>query len=515
MLPAERPGKAGRSILSRGAASGPEGGHRAGGGRVVGRSRSWALWAMVGFLILIGAACDEAETPASEPAWGSEAVDYFGALAEALTEDDFYGVLDFFEPTAAVEDRTSRSRGAVQPVTNLLLGNRADLARELLEVHLGPSDAVAVVRWPDSGDVGAVVTTTHDGLIAGEVVFLDADSLLTSLRAAPETVARYETLYRSYAAAWESGDPDGIAGLYAEEATVRRTIFGDDAALWATVHSPGDGDASVPMLFLDPLRYGDDSQRAIGLYEVTSPGGCSFGVAIRWDFSGDLIVREDRYVEVASTRLCDQGGLPEGWWSGLVLPGPRDLVVTGTIAGASGVPIAVHNGTPDLDAVVEWGLERFRGAGLAEPRVDSVTFEPTRMCEGVFGRVVEEPDGERRLFLCIDGSELCSEQGQCGPVALNIKMGVLHELGHAWMLDHTDSEVRTELLHHSGRSVWSDEGAAWLERGVEYAAEVLAWGLVDEPVVLVRLADPPCRELAIAFEILTGSVPQPAQPDCT
>ena len=98
--------------------------------------------------------------------------------------------------------------------------------------------------------------------------------------------------------------------------------------------------------------------------------------------------------------------------------------------------------------------------------------------------------------------------------ALNVRVGILHELGHAWILDYTDGPARSRLLDLSGRETWDDPAAAWHLRGSEYAAEVLAWGLLDGVVPLVRIGDPPCLELIEAFELLTGSRPVADRSDC-
>lgn len=76
-----------------------------------------------------------------------------------------------------------------------------------------------------------------------------------------------------------------------------------------------------------------------------------------------------------------------------------------------------------------------------------------------------------------------------------VTVGILHELGHAWLLDHADQELHAKVPDSSGRAVWADEGVAWIDRGVEYAAAVLSWGLADEAIGLERLGDPPCGQL--------------------
>jgi hypothetical protein len=469
-------------------------------------------------------ACAASEASVGEP-WGNEAVGYFRELSTAYTEDDFYGILDFFSVDAQVHHRTSHFGKVPRSVPDLLHGNRADLSRQLLEVYLGTTDAITLIRWPNRGDFGAVVAELRNGLITSETVFVDAASLENSLRASPAVVARYQDLYDQYAWARSSGDPQRLAVLYGLEATVpeasgieawiddRVASLAEDGSLrWSTVPVTSLALAS-PALFLDPIRYGDDPQRAVAVYQVEPSVGCSLRLAVRWEIADGLIVQEHRFAEVESFRRCSSGDLPRGWWTGLALPGPRDQLVTGTVGTFGGQTIEIHNGTTSLEELLTWGLRRFGAAGLVEPRVDSVTFEPTRVCDGVFGRVIDA-DGARDLFLCIDGNDLCEDPEPCGVPALNIRVGILHELGHAWMLDYADEEIRSRLLELSGREVWSDPGTAWTDRGVEYAAEVLAWGLADEPVRLVQLGDPPCEELTAAFQLLTGLPPLGRGADC-
>jgi hypothetical protein len=84
---------------------------------------------------------------------------------------------------------------------------------------------------------------------------------------------------------------------------------------------------------------------------------------------------------------------------------------------------------------------------------------------------------------------------------------MLHELAHAWMIDHVDDETVQELLVVSGRTTWDDQTVPWIDRGVEYAADVVAWGLLEEGLPMVRLGAPPCVELARAFAVITDSSP--------
>ena len=116
-------------------------------------------------------------------------------------------------------------------------------------------------------------------------------------------------------------------------------------------------------------------------------------------------------------------------------------------------------------------------------------------------------------MLCIFEDGLCDDPN-CASPSPGAEAGMLHELAHAWMLDHLDDATRQRVLGVSGRSVWNDAGVAWVDRGVEYAAETLAWGLSVEKLPLVRLGRPPCEQLTAVFEVLTGIAPLREQQDC-
>ncbi len=111
----------------------------------------------------------------------------------------------------------------------------------------------------------------------------------------------------------------------------------------------------------------------------------------------------------------------------------------------------------------------------------------------------------RNVFLCMYEKDLCPSTGDCTKQALSARATVLHELAHAWMIDRVSDATRAGLLELSGRKTWGDDNVPWPERGVEYAAEVITWGLLDDVIPMVRLRTPPCEELAAAFELLTGA----------
>lgn len=168
--------------------------------------------------------------------------------------------------------------------------------------------------------------------------------------------------------------------------------------------------------------------------------------------------------------------------------------------------IEVYNGSERLEHLLEGAIRRFSGAGLSEPVLDSVTYEQGRACAERSGRVLDA-DGQRRMFVCIYESDLCPNLGSCDVPSSSSRVATLHELGHVWMLDNVDTTTQSELLSLSGRTTWLGTDVLWVDRGVEYAADVIAWGLLEEEVDMVRIRSTWRDELTAAFCLLTGSSP--------
>ncbi len=476
-------------------------------------------------LAVIAIACTDTATSAeggssnSAAAWGSEAIVYVDRLAEVYRENDFYGILDFYTAAAEIEKWRGDNRGG-WPVPDLIKWNSADLGFDVVGVHLGVDGALTIVRWLSSDDVGVVISDFNDGRIDHEVAFDLGDSLERSLRATPETIRTYEGLYRAYADAWSGHDGAAAARLYAPGAVIRDigragpgVIVEDGIAssrdAWEIITASDlfeDQSEAVPALFLGPSEYGGDPGRAVGVYLVTNAEGCQYQTGVGWILEDGVIVDEIRFHEAESYRRCVSDTLPVGWWSDLALPNPSDQVATGEIRSVDGSRIEIRNGTEALVDLLGWGIARFADGDLSPPAMDAVIFEPSRNCEDRSGRVLD--DGTvRNLFVCMYDSDVCTIAGSCTVPGTSARIAMLHELAHAWMIDHVDDETVQELLVVSGRTTWDDQTVPWIKRGVEYAADVVAWGLLEESLPMVRLGAPPCVELARAFSVITGSSP--------
>jgi hypothetical protein len=467
--------------------------------------------------------CSPPQREAVPAEWGAEAIVYFERLATAYTDNDVYGILDFYTPVADIEKWRGDNRGG-WPIPDLIRWNSADLGVEIVSVSLGEDAALTLVRWPGNSDLGAVVSDLDQGRIDHEVHFDLGSSLAQGLRALPATIGAYEDHYAAYAHLWSAGEPSSISSLYAPGADivdvagaggpvpVEEVVDGTMGMRWDAV-SAADlfGDVTVmdtPAVFLGPTEYGTDPQRAVGVYAVTDNEGCEHQVAVQWVLVDGAIVDEQRFHEAESYRACAGLEPPDGWWSGLSLPRSLDQITTGSVATVGGDVIEVRNGTSALTELLDWGMRRFADNHLPPPSIDTVTFEPSRSCEGLSGRVLD--DGTtRNLYVCMYDSDVCAGVETCSSASPSARLAVLHELAHAWMLDHIDDTASDRVLAVSGRTTWDDHEAPWSDRGVEYAAEVMAWGLIDEGLPMVRIGAPACSELGAAYMVLTG-VPPPA-----
>jgi hypothetical protein len=471
----------------------------------------------VAALVALAVACSANDGAQDDAPWGSEAVSFFDELTVEHADNNFYGVLDFYTPSAYIEKWRGDIQGGAQ-VAELLRWNSGDLDQEILGVYLSSVGALTIVSWDATSEMGAVVSTIQGGLIEGETVFDLAGPLKRSLRASPGVVAKYEGLYNTYAEAWTRGDADQIAALYASTAVVKdplnqlkldgRESIAESGAPGQTVEAYSGWDTADPLstVFLGPIAYGQDPGRAVGIFDVTEGAGCVHRIAVVWHLNGGLITAEDRYHDVDTFPDCFSSS-PDGWWTGLGRPSPSDEVITGVLRTPAGRDLQVHNGTPLLERVLQDALARYGAAGLPEPRFDTVTFEPSRECVGRSGRLIQS-EGRRNLFLCLFESDLCPGTGACQEPTVAVRGIILHELAHAWTLDHIDDDLQSRFLELVGLVEWHpDDGLPWAEQGVEYSADVMAWGLLDKPARMARIGNPSCLDLTAAFRLLTGVEP--------
>lgn len=142
-------------------------------------------------------------------------------------------------------------------------------------------------------------------------------------------------------------------------------------------------------------------------------------------------------------------------------------------------------------AMAKWALERFERAGLDLPPV-VVTF-PGRdqtLCGGVPARAY--PNAEpAEVRVCWNDTFI-----------------LLHELAHIWEA-HQVSDAQRQAFGplRNGVSTWASRDFEWDERGIEHAANVIAWGLLEIPYPISRTYPNDPESLIDAYRLLTSSDP--------
>jgi hypothetical protein len=136
--------------------------------------------------------------------------------------------------------------------------------------------------------------------------------------------------------------------------------------------------------------------------------------------------------------------------------------------GSTGLASDLSHLTAEQAQVVVWAEARFAEAGLELPTI------PYR-----FHDHEDECDGHRGIYRIRTGMvEMCT----------TLEKVMLHEMAHAWAEANMTARDKAEFVARRGLPTWGSRKFPWEERGTEHVAEILAWGLVSENI-LVRWVD--------------------------
>ncbi len=344
-----------------------------------------------------------------------------------------------------------------------------------------------------------------------------------------EWTATVQALAQRYVQAWSQEDVELVVALYQPDAVVTDSLAGVTARGTAQIADLADAPAPAGGLgqaVVDQLPdYRGPAVYAAGrpledvpfdtialLVTVGAEGSCTRQVGTVLQLGRDGLIRaEERFHRIEDLRRCSSdGALPPGWWDSAVVPDPVLVERTGTLT-VGGLEIEVNNGTPGLEGLITWPFAQFRAHGLGTPRVCRVTFYDNQVdkCEGVAGLILGDA-----VTLCFDSTAACLDPG-CTTWDSWVKEINLHELAHAWMDQHLTPEVIDQCQTATSMPTWFDPEHAWGDRGIELAAETIAWAMMDGPVrVNPKLGPHTCDDLAQYYEILTGRPPEPTPPGC-
>jgi hypothetical protein len=172
-----------------------------------------------------------------------------------------------------------------------------------------------------------------------------------------------------------------------------------------------------------------------------------------------------------------------------------------------GQTFEVADAAPDALALVDWAFARFETVGLAEPTVLRIGFAAgTPRCEDLGGWAATG-EGKAEVTVCMDISRICLRHFDDVAFTTAGRMCILHELSHLWLSQYVTEPVAEEFMDLTGARSWRDPDVPWTERGVEQAADTMAWGLLGEAIEILGRPLPPCELLLDGFMILTDTAP--------
>jgi hypothetical protein len=476
-------------------------------------------------------------TGTSEPASEASPPELWFAARTSAERQGVENLVRFYDPDVVLDHRALGGDPVVGRTEALEYLNEQQQPFHDTRAQTGPlylsADAAltteTVTPKRQSGPYDVAVHSTMGP--AGAVSEMIAASLVSWRTHFPrdERPATAQPLAQAYVRAWSQEDAESVRALYQPDAAFTDALAGVTARGGAQIaqlsHAPapagGLGTAVIdqlpdyggPAIFAAGRPRKDDPFDTIALLmTVGSEGSCPRRVAtvLHLDREG-LIQAEERLHRIDDLQRCSaDGSLPPGWWDSAVVPDPVPVERTGTLA-VDDLEIEVYNGTSGLEGLITWSFDRFRGRGLGTPNVRRVTFHDNQIdkCEGITGLILGDA-----VTLCFDASAACTDQG-CTDWKDWAKKTALHELAHAWMDQHLSADTIEQFQSATAMPTWSSAKYPWGQRGIELAAETIAWATVDEAVAVnPKLGPHTCDQLTHYYQILTGRPPEPTPPGC-
>lgn len=153
-------------------------------------------------------------------------------------------------------------------------------------------------------------------------------------------------------------------------------------------------------------------------------------------------------------------------------------------ASALVVPLStsIHGASFEYETQIAEAVQRFADAGLRLPPLHIYVHRSQDGCHGYLGYY---GDGQR-VDICMWAEQI-----------------ILHELAHAWERHHVADETRAAFIEHTDSTTWDDLDTPRERRGIEVAAETIAFGLSSKP--LSDTAAITNRARLEGYELLTGN----------
>jgi hypothetical protein len=165
------------------------------------------------------------------------------------------------------------------------------------------------------------------------------------------------------------------------------------------------------------------------------------------------------------------------------------LLLPGTPSGHA--DISIEAAQPQQQQMAEWAIDRYAAAGLDLPQITIRFLGPDLShCDGARGRVYLDHD-PIEIRMC-----------------WNSEFILLHELAHVWEAHDVAAAKHEPFMEmRDGVSSWAGLDVTWAERGREHAANVIAWGLLEDPYPISDTYPNDPDSMLAAFAFLTGGDP--------
>jgi hypothetical protein len=177
-------------------------------------------------------------------------------------------------------------------------------------------------------------------------------------------------------------------------------------------------------------------------------------------------------------------------------------LVTALLATASAATLPAESVAPGPAIEIEtqnraqlemarWAIGRFEEAGLELPDL----------------RIVY-PGRDLQLCNGAPATALTDQQPVELRICWNDRFILLHELAHAWDAHSLPEDRRGPFMAlRKDVDSWTGADVAWERRGIEHAANVIAWGLLEDPYPISRTYPNDPDSLTQAFQLLTDVDP--------
>ena len=160
-------------------------------------------------------------------------------------------------------------------------------------------------------------------------------------------------------------------------------------------------------------------------------------------------------------------------------------------ATSSQYDVTIEAQEPGQQQMAEWAIGRYDDAGLDLPQI-LIRFagQDVSGCDGAPGRT----------YLDHDPIEV--------RICWNSEFVLLHELAHVWEAHNVAAAKQGPFMAlRDGVTSWAGPDLAWSEQGREHAANVIAWGLLEDPYPISRTYPNDPESLVAAFQFITDTDP--------